>query len=324
MENNFKILSVNCQGLNDFKKRKDVFDFLRHKAFNIYCLQDTHFTREMEKIVYAQWGYKVHFSNYKSNARGTAILFHNNFEYKVIQEKVDINGNYLILDIIIQGNRISLVTLYGPNKDKPTFFENINLILDELGNEHIIMCGDFNLVLEPEIDTENYQHVNNPNARNKLLEIIENKNLIDAYRQLHETEPRFTWRKRNPRKQARLDFFLISENLLTFLNKSSIEHSYRSDHSSITLELTINEFKRGKGLWKFNNSLLIRNDYTTLIKNTINCIKEQYAIPVYNINAIGEIPDESLQFTINYQLIDGDSRKNNFIFQSHSKTKKNE
>ena len=166
-----------------------------------YIAYKTHISLEKwKKIVYAQWGYKVHFSNYKSNARGTAILIHNNFEYKVIQEKVDINGKFLILDIIIQGNRISLVTLYGPNKDKPTCFENINLILDELGNEHIIMCGDFNLVLEPEIDTENYQHVNNPNARNKLLEIIENKNLIDAYRQLHETEPRFTWRKLNPRR----------------------------------------------------------------------------------------------------------------------------
>ena len=32
--------------------------------------------------------------------------------------------------------------------------------------------------------------------------------------------------------------------------------NYRSDHSSVVLSLEINEFKNGKGLWKFNNSLL--------------------------------------------------------------------
>ena len=32
--------------------------------------------------------------------------------------------------------------------------------------------------------------------------------------------------------------------------------SYRSDHSSVVLSKEINEFKKGKGMWKFNVSLL--------------------------------------------------------------------
>jgi hypothetical protein len=30
---------------------------------------------------------------------GTAILFNNNFEFNILKEKRDINGNYLVLDI---------------------------------------------------------------------------------------------------------------------------------------------------------------------------------------------------------------------------------
>ena len=36
------VLSANCQGLRDFKKRKDVLDYLDHLSANIICLQDTH------------------------------------------------------------------------------------------------------------------------------------------------------------------------------------------------------------------------------------------------------------------------------------------
>ena len=44
-----RILSVNCQGLGNIVKRTDVFNYLKKKQCNIYCLQDTHFTRENER-----------------------------------------------------------------------------------------------------------------------------------------------------------------------------------------------------------------------------------------------------------------------------------
>ena len=58
-------------------------------------------------------------------------------------------------------------------------------IVEEFGNENFIICGDFNLVLWPELDYCNYLHVNNPNSREKVLELIEERSLIDPYRQLY-------------------------------------------------------------------------------------------------------------------------------------------
>ena len=37
------VVSVNCQGLGNRQKRKDVFHYLRNKKYSIYFLQDTHF-----------------------------------------------------------------------------------------------------------------------------------------------------------------------------------------------------------------------------------------------------------------------------------------
>ena len=39
------------------------------------------------------------------------ILINNNFEFKVEGVKTDKNGNYILLDITIQGKRITLVNI---------------------------------------------------------------------------------------------------------------------------------------------------------------------------------------------------------------------
>ena len=40
------------------------------------------------------------------------------------------------------------------------------------------------------------------------------------------------------------------------VNDVEILPSYRSDHLTVILSLRINDFVKGKGLWKFNVSLL--------------------------------------------------------------------
>ena len=125
--------------------------------------------------------------------------------------------------------------------------------------------------------------------------------------------------EKNPLKQARLDFYLISENLSRSLQSSTIEPSHRSDHSLVILNLSFQKFKPGRGLWKFNNSLLYDKEYIDLINEKILEIKKQYIIPVYNYQNIEQIDNREIQFQINDQLfletllleIRG---KNNFLF----------
>ena len=105
--NNLKIISVNCRGLGDSGKRKDVFSFLRNKNASIYCLQDTHFTKQIEKIIYMQWGYEVYSSYGTSDSRGVTVLLNNNFEFKIMNCITDNDGNYIILSILVE-NRFTL------------------------------------------------------------------------------------------------------------------------------------------------------------------------------------------------------------------------
>ena len=129
-------------------------------------------------------------------------------------------------------------------------------IVENYNNKDLIFCGDFKLVQYPLLDYYNYKHINNKKAREKLLDIKTGYNLIDPYRELFPFNKKFTWRKRSPLQQSRLDFFLVSESLLSSVNNCCIESSYRSDHSIVILKCKFNDFIKSKGLWKFNNFLL--------------------------------------------------------------------
>ena len=45
-----KIVTFNTNGLGVFKKRKDVFDFLRKQSGNIFLLQETHWKTGAENV----------------------------------------------------------------------------------------------------------------------------------------------------------------------------------------------------------------------------------------------------------------------------------
>ena len=109
-------------------------------------------------------------------------------------------------------------------------------------------------------------HINNPSARTEVLKFIEEDDFIDVYRNLHD-EKGFTWRKLNPvKKQARLDCFLVSEENFEFVYDNCVVSGYRTDHSGTTLKLKFNNNERGKGYWKFNDSLLKDNEYIQIVK----------------------------------------------------------
>jgi hypothetical protein len=68
------------------------------------------------------------------------------------------------------------------------------------------------------------------------------------------------------------------------------------------MSLNKEEFIRDRPFWKFNSSLLFDKEFVQSIKKMILDVKTQYALPVYNLNKIDDIPNSEVQFKINDQL----------------------
>lgn len=77
-------------------------------------------------------------------------------------------------------------------------------------NDLLIICRDFNLMLNPDIDCQNYQHKLETNYH------IENQELVNIFTYKNSKLKRYTWYINNPVKQERLDMFLISKTLIEY------------------------------------------------------------------------------------------------------------
>ena len=207
-------------------------------------------------------GYESHIFGQKSY-NGVAFLTKlniNNINLKFLKDQ---NNQSRIIsgDIKTRSTIIKLINVYVPNgnpinTDKYDYKKNwydsfINKIKKTLNeNKNIIIGGDFNVIPE-EIDV--YDHTKYENdalfkleIRKKFRELI-NLGFYDIYRQFHKSKKEYTfwdymagsWQKNHG---MRIDHFLISNNLLSNVEKISINKEPRSnpkpsDHTPIELEI---------------------------------------------------------------------------------------
>ena len=83
---------MNCRGLGQFKKRKDVFNFLRTTGADVFLLQDIHCSDEKKMSFRNAWGRDVFISSGTNNGRGVAILPGRKVQLDIVEEKQDTNG----------------------------------------------------------------------------------------------------------------------------------------------------------------------------------------------------------------------------------------
>ena len=105
-----------------------------------------------------------------------------------------------MVDLDVSSVSLRLINIYAPNMDFPGFFQSILKLIEGSQQVHLIVCGDFNLVLNPELDSFNYVNINNPRSRQCVLEMLQLHNMKDAFRYLHPTLKRYSWRCKNPIK----------------------------------------------------------------------------------------------------------------------------
>ena len=141
---------------------------------------------------------------------------------------------------------------------------------------YTIIGGDFNVVMNPTIDRSepNWYNVN---AHKTINDDMLANDLVDIWRVQHQKEKRFTWVKTRPRiVWSRIDYFLVSNNMLNLQIKADIVPCILSDHSAIVLEFELGLGRRGPGIWKLNDTYLDDELFVKKLKALITGIKRVY------------------------------------------------
>ena len=271
---NLKIGCLNVRGLNDRLKRKRLYKHIRANKWDIFLAQETFITSENLLIWEKEWGGKLFTSIGSNNSKGTSIFLSKHFDYVVNSEKIDPNGRYNMINVMLTTHmgssvEITIANVYAPNKDDPTFFQKFFSDLEDFSSEHIIVGGDWNLVLDIDRDSKN-RRMNNCNARDIVVNYKDKLHLCDIWRAKNPEASRYTHYVKKTRCAARLDMLLVSDNLTQFSDKVDIEGSVFSDHSQMTCMIAHEQNCRGKGTWKLNVTLLEDAEYTRELKTKID------------------------------------------------------
>ena len=261
----FNLISVNTQGLRNVHHRQTVFNLIKQRKYDIF-LKGTHWTDDLNSEISREWGGNIVFNNFEPNARGTAILFHPNFDYRNHNTTCDSQGRTIQVVIEHADHRFNLINTYAPrtNIDCKYYFATLSNFLSAVKEN--ILGGDLNCISYNKLD----KLEGNPNARQSATTILhtitqqqQQHNMTDIWRDRNRDIRKFTWTGKNPHDNTyihtRIDRFYISSTLITSVTKTDIIPFAFLDHDLISLTFDFNKQPRGEGFWHFNNNVFNTN-----------------------------------------------------------------
>ena len=271
-------VSLNVRGLNDIQKRRTIFQWLQYNKYSIICIQETFLIDSKVKEFNNDWdGKSFHTTSNSSHSRGVSILFNKDFDFELINIVKSNDGRALLLNISYNSQTYTVVNLYAPNNEagRKSFFNNMKkwILEHSMNTSSIIVCGDLNCSLTA-LDR---LHESVDRSRICLSNMISNLDLKDVFRQLNKNIPGYTYSNKSGSVKSRTDYILASPYVLNRVKKVYLLTPPKCpDHKAVILKLN-SECQLGNGYWKLNINHLKDDDFITLIRNTIDDVKQQMA-----------------------------------------------
>ncbi len=244
------IRMCNKGGVSDIKLIKNIFSTNPYCSYNFY-----HHSR--------------------SSSRGVGILVKKSLNFSCTGESRDPDSdNFLLLRAVVNNSTVILGSVYGPNESNVNFYERLHDSIVAMGNFPCILGGDWNatyscLPLASNPDVMNMQNLPNINNSRKIKEISNRLGLTDPFRALFPNKTDFSfapWGK-VPQNRSRLDFFLVTNNIIPLVNDCNIKNSVQSrlfDHKAITLNF--NDKKVLSSRPNISNKILKDPDLDTVVE----------------------------------------------------------
>ena len=237
-------------GLKDRKKRKAFFTKFRASNYDIIFLQETHcHHRREQKLWSLEWDGQSIWSLGSNHSKGVCVLFNRNYTYDFCDVVIDVNGRFIIFDLVVENTKYRFLNIYAPNlpNERISFFNMLHKYF--VSDYENILGGDFNCTLNPSIDRLNCTGSSDVGNR-ELVDIMHKFDLEDVCRRRNPDKKMFSWNRGT--KASRIDLWLISKSLDNQVDKCNYKLCPLSDHNPVELKFRTTETAYGKGIWKLS------------------------------------------------------------------------
>uniref|UniRef100_H3A951 Uncharacterized protein n=1 Tax=Latimeria chalumnae TaxID=7897 RepID=H3A951_LATCH len=162
---------------------------------------------------------------------GVAILLHESLNFSPKETISDLKGRYVVVSGLLFLDIFTFVNVYAPNREDPGLFAKLLSIISKLKNTFLIVDGDFNLVVNSELDRSKGKAVTPRKSLLALFELMMDCDLHDIWRLLHPSVKDYTFTSTSRLNNSRIDFLLISAASVPVITTACIHPMVISDHS---------------------------------------------------------------------------------------------
>lgn len=179
---------------------------MKREKQQIIFWQETHLS-DTEHRKLGNMGFRVYFSSYNNGRRrGVPTLISNKGNFQLLSEIMDKEGRYIIVKGTIDQNEVTLVNVYRPPGEDKLFLKKVFNIIAVEASGTLICGGDWNLQLQPKLDSS-YSIKQISQEAKQMRNIMQELGLIDVRRDLNPSEKQFTFFSSAHRSHSRNVWF---------------------------------------------------------------------------------------------------------------------
>uniref|UniRef100_A0A803JST4 Reverse transcriptase domain-containing protein n=1 Tax=Xenopus tropicalis TaxID=8364 RepID=A0A803JST4_XENTR len=229
------ILSWNVRGLNDQIKRKLVLDYVKKQTPEVIMLQETHLQGSKTLALKRPWvGWAFH-STFSTYTGGVATLIKRTANFKLLTLQSDPQGRFLLIHCYLNMVETILANIYIPPPYTDNCITQLATFIATHPHARVIATGDFNTVLDEQLDRLRKQNLPGLNKPSNLHTHMENLGLTEIWRHTHPTETGFSCFSTSHMVLSRIDMAFISKDLLLNIHSATYLARGISDHAPLQL-----------------------------------------------------------------------------------------
>lgn len=200
-------MSINIRGLNHPAKRSSLWKTALDSQCDILCVQETHFLQSKPPRCSHRKYPHVYCANSPAKNKGVLIAIKDTVVFNLIHEIHDDSGRYILLVAEINGITYTILNLYAPNQKQTKFIRKMIALVTQHQKGSLIVCGDFNSVMNANVDCSSVGRRRRPNIGSLCFA----EGLYDPWRCLHTTERDYSYYSRVHNSYSRIDMFLTDK-----------------------------------------------------------------------------------------------------------------
>lgn len=219
------VTTFNVRGLRTPEKRSSVLRELWRARTQVAFIQETHFqVGKVPRFSDRRYAYAYHAPSPIPKSKGVSVLVARSVAWSLSETCIDpeVYARYVMVKGDMWGVQVTLVALYAPNSGQTEFVENLLLRVAEFTEGMWIVEGDFNMVLEPGLDSSSGLSHLTQSQRQHIKSVCFDFQLVDPWRIANPTVKDFSFYSAPHDSYSRIDWFLLQHSSLPSISSASM------------------------------------------------------------------------------------------------------